>query len=176
MARPSGRTERSRVLDGEPSRKLVGRSTFPSSAPRYYVSRPVSRVLCGTGRKPVRDGHSSGTPVAWRLEQPTRTADPDTDPEDCSSVPFLFGLAPGGVFHAAAVAGCAVRSYRTLSPLPAGPKPGGRSALCGTFPKTAPACAGSAPPDVIRHRMSMEPGLSSRAHLSALDPSGRPAD
>src|SRR5499433_493270 len=24
------------------------------------------------------------------------------------------------------------------------------------------------PPDVIRHRMSMEPGLSSRAHLSAL--------
>src|SRR5947209_9210305 len=90
-------------------------------------------------QEPVRDGHSSGTPVAWRLEQPTRTADPDTDPEDCSSVPFLFGLAPGGVFHAAAVAGCAVRSYRTLSPLPAGPKPGGRSALCGTFPGVTPA-------------------------------------
>ena len=35
-----------------------------------------------------------------------------------SSVPPLFGLAPGGVYHAAAVAGGAVRSYRTLSPLP----------------------------------------------------------
>ena len=30
----------------------------------------------------------------------------------------LFGLAPGGVYHAASVAGGAVRSYRTLSPLP----------------------------------------------------------
>src|SRR5581483_11637550 len=28
----------------------------------------------------TRDGHSSGTPVARRLKQPTRTADPDTDP------------------------------------------------------------------------------------------------
>ncbi len=35
------------------------------------------------------------------------------------SVPPLFGLAPGGVYRAAAVAGVAVRSYRTLSPLPA---------------------------------------------------------
>jgi len=33
-------------------------------------------------------------------------------------VPFLFGLAPGGVCRAAAVAGSAVRSYRTVSPLP----------------------------------------------------------
>src|ERR1700687_3211475 len=33
--------------------------------------------------------------------------------------PPLFGLAPGGVCLAAAVAGSAVRSYRTVSPLPA---------------------------------------------------------
>ena len=32
----------------------------------------------------------------------------------------LFGLAPGGVCHASPVAGAAVRSYRTLSPLPPG--------------------------------------------------------
>src|SRR5262249_4326004 len=31
---------------------------------------------------------------------------------------LLLGLAPGGVFPAAAVAGGAVRSYRTVSPLP----------------------------------------------------------
>lgn len=30
----------------------------------------------------------------------------------------LFGLAPGGVYHAVAVTNNAVRSYRTLSPLP----------------------------------------------------------
>ena len=32
------------------------------------------------------------------------------------TLPLLFGLAPGGVCHADAVAGAAVRSYRTLSP------------------------------------------------------------
>ena len=30
----------------------------------------------------------------------------------------LYGLAPGGVYNASSVAGTAVRSYRTLSPLP----------------------------------------------------------
>src|SRR5262249_52889766 len=34
-------------------------------------------------------------------------------------VPSLFGLAPGGVCRAACVAADAVRSYRTVSPLPA---------------------------------------------------------
>ena len=33
-------------------------------------------------------------------------------------VPPLFGFAPGGVYRAASVASRAVRSYRTLSPLP----------------------------------------------------------
>src|SRR4051812_44713904 len=33
-------------------------------------------------------------------------------------MPPLFGLAPGGVYHAAAVTGSAVRSYRTLSTWP----------------------------------------------------------
>ena len=57
------------------------------------------------------------------------------------TVPSLFGLAPGGVYRAASVAGRAVRSYRTLSPLPsARPEPGRRRfAFCGTFPRVAPA-------------------------------------
>ena len=38
-----------------------------------------------------------------------------------------------------------------------------RSVLCGTVPEARPACAGQSPPDVIRHRLSMEPGLSSPA-------------
>jgi len=38
-----------------------------------------------------------------------------------------------------------------------------RSVLCGTVPEAVSACAETSPPDVIRHRSSMEPGLSSPA-------------
>jgi hypothetical protein len=71
----------------------------------------------------VRDGHSSGTTFARCLEQPTRTASL-TSPcgvialsGERSALPSLFGLAPGVVCHAVSVAGPAVRSYRTFSPL-----------------------------------------------------------
>ncbi len=86
------------------------------------------------------DGHSSGTFVTERLSRPTRAA---TRKRVSSlrrgSMPPLFGLAPGGVYRAASVAGRAVRSYRTLSPLPAAPKRNRRFAFCGTFPRVAPA-------------------------------------
>lgn len=48
---------------------------------------------------------------------------------------LLFGLAPGGVCRATFVTKGAVRSYRTLSPLPVAR----RFAFCCTFPKVAPA-------------------------------------
>src|SRR5947208_1396713 len=56
-------------------------------------------------------------------------------------LPLLLGLAPGGVFPAAAVAGGAVRSYRTVSPLPPARHAGAdrRCTFCGTFPGVAPA-------------------------------------
>src|SRR5262249_42294835 len=61
--------------------------------------------------------------------------------------PSLFGLAPGGVYHAGSVAGPAVGSYRTFSPLLAPMSlhrkkwrcVGKRFVLCGTFPGVAPA-------------------------------------
>lgn len=60
--------------------------------------------------------HSSGPWIAPWLEQPTRASWGETP------LPFgtrpLFGLAPGGVCHAGAVARTPVRSCRTLSPLP----------------------------------------------------------
>src|SRR5690606_7280599 len=60
-----------------------------------------------------------------------------------AGVPPLFGLAPGGVCRAVSVTGGAVRSYRTLSPLPGvgrrSDRPLRRSAFCGTFPGVAPA-------------------------------------
>ena len=94
----------------------------------------------------MRDGHSSGTMFAHGLEQPTRTASL-TSPRGViafankPALPSLFGFAPGVVCHAVSVAGYAVRSYRTFSPLPRrSPEgEGGRFVLCGTFPGVAPA-------------------------------------
>ena len=58
----------------------------------------------------------------------------------------LFGLAPGGVYPATTVTGSAVRSYRTLSPLPSMPEDkAGRYTFCGTFPGVAPAGGYPAP-------------------------------
>ncbi len=51
--------------------------------------------------------------------------------------PPLFGLAPGGVYRAAPVAGRAVRSCRTVSPLLRTDLK--RSVFCGTIPGVAPA-------------------------------------
>jgi len=54
----------------------------------------------------------------------------------------MLGLAGGGVYPAQPVTGLAVRSYRTISPLP---RPGPKGCLddrlcifCGTFPRIAP--------------------------------------
>jgi hypothetical protein len=82
-------------------------------------------------------------------------------------VSLLFGFAPGGACHAADVAARAVRSYRTLSPLPScfmalRPQSGGLLSVALSL--------GSPPPDVIRRRIRMEPGLSSALQRR---PSGR---
>jgi hypothetical protein len=67
----------------------------------------------------VVDSHSSGMRVTAQLKQPTRK--PHVGHMVRSKAPraSLFGLAPGGVCRAADVATSAVRSYRTISPLPA---------------------------------------------------------
>src|SRR5437763_13892244 len=111
----------------------------------------------------IRDGHSSGTMFAHGLEQPTRTASLTS---------------PCGVFAFANSPRC--RPYSVLLPvwfaMPF-PLPDPRCALSAPFhpypPKPARAKEGGSfsvalslglpPPDVIRHRMSMEPGLSSPA-------------
>ena len=66
----------------------------------------------------------------------------------------LFGLAPGGVYHATRVTTRAVRSYRTLSPLPADQNLLRRSTLCCTGRRLTPPRCYLAPCPV-------EPGLSS---------------
>ena len=125
------------------------------------ISQPVSRVLEGTAClwQAIRDGHSSGTTFARCLEQPTRTASLTS---------------PCGVIACANDPRC--HPYSVLLPvwfaMPV-PLPDPRCALTAPF---HPCCLrggsgsfsvalslGSPPPDVIRHRMSMEPGLSSPA-------------
>ena len=115
--------------------------------------------------------HSSGTALARRLEQPTRTTGPEKG-WCLRTASSLFGLAPGGVCPAALVAKDAVGSYPTVSPLPRqrfGPCPipahdgigeGGSNRRRGGLFSVA-LSLGSPPPDVIRHRFSVEPGLSS---------------
>ena len=105
----------------------------------------------------LRDSHSSGTPLARRLEQPTRVAGLEAGLRHGlpRALPPLFGLAPGGVCHAGDVTAAAVRSYRTVSPLPRTGEPG----RGGLF--SVALSLGSPPAAVSRHRASMEPGLSS---------------
>ncbi len=67
------------------------------------------------------DGHSSGTGFATRLGATNPGGGPETLPRPCVATrrrPPLFGLAPGGVYPASPVTRAAVRSYRTVSPLP----------------------------------------------------------
>src|ERR671932_1084275 len=104
------------------------------TATQSGVSRSVSRVLCRGARAP-RDGHSSGTPVAGRLVQPTRAAARRPawarGPRRPYSVLLPVGFAvplplPG--------ARCAL-----TAPFHPCRRMRRRSAFCGTFPEVAPA-------------------------------------
>ncbi len=110
-----------------------------SWAPAARFSR-VHRVhLKQTARKPnsVLGDHSSRRGITPALQQPTRRFRPPHPlrnaaealhlgapgryalaAEEMPANPCLFGLAQCGVYHAASITGDAVRSYRTLSPLP----------------------------------------------------------
>src|ERR1700675_2730032 len=126
----------------------------------------------------IRDGHSSGTTFARCLEQPTRTASLTLP---CGvfafanepALPSLFGLAPGVVCHAVSVAGPAVRSYRTFSPLLPPPfRVGERFVLCGTVPGVAPA--GWYPPRYVDGARTSLPRSLSTIAGAAVRPTDAP--
>ena len=106
---------------------------------RVGARRPISRVLSPLAR---------GTTIHLGRSLPSASRDRPgwrrgNAPEPVKVLPSLLGLAPGGVCPAAAVAGSAVRSYRTISPLPprkgAKPLKGLAVCFCGTVPRVAPA-------------------------------------
>ena len=81
---------------------------IPCASVAMYLwlgSRPVSRVL-------------SWTVIPLGCASPRTSSNLPGNHAGRMIVP-LFGLAPGGVFPATSVARRAVRSYRTISPLPA---------------------------------------------------------
>ena len=113
------------------------------------------------------DDHSSGTLVAKRFVQPTRVTSQKQPRCFVGIMPPLFGLAPGGVYLAKVC-------YQTRGAL-----------LPHLFTLTARKARrfvsvalslGLPPPDVIRHRVLMEPGLSSPTRLSTLRGRGHPAN
>ena len=145
---------------------LFGIMRRHGEGPALLAPSPLNQPACKPGSVRRCCHRVTAIPLGRRLPGASSNLpgrqDPDTGPGNLRRASSLFGLAPGGVCHAASVAGGAVRSYRTVSPLPP-PRGIGRSAFCGTVPEIPRACARFLPPDVIRHRMSMEPGLSSRA-------------
>ena len=84
---------------------------------------PVSRILscaviplgAALPRTLISDLPGGSGTCLSRLGAPGRCAAP---PGSWRTLPSLFGLAPCGVYPAPALTGRAVRSYRTISPLP----------------------------------------------------------
>ena len=132
-----------------PQRNAFLRLT-PHASLAVRWSRPISRVL---SRTVIHLGYTS---PCTSSNLPGNGAG--------RTIVSLFGLAPGGVFPATTVANRAVRSYRTISPLPAS----WRYIFCGTFRRLAP-------PRRYLASCPMEPGLSS-PRLSAKRLSGRLPD
>ncbi len=141
-------------------RAALAQSGEADFGPINEESRPVSRVL-SRAIIPLRSTSpwtSSGLPGSAR-----GSALHTLLPEPAAS---LFGLAPGGVCRASLVTKAAVRSYRTVSPLPSlaaacaalqhkrSPRELRRFALCCTF-------RGLAPPRRYLAPDPPEPGLSS---------------
>jgi len=117
----------------------------------------------------IRDGHSSGTMFAHCLEQPTRTASLTTP---CGVIALRRTSRVAVPIRSCSRCGLPCRfrcrTRGALLPHPFHPYcadapkgEGERFVLCGTVPGVAPAGR-------IRHRLSMEPGLSSPSHLSVI--------
>jgi hypothetical protein len=156
-------------------KKLAGPAGVSRRAPNVYqpACKPGS---VGRENFPPRDGHSSATSITRGLQQPTRTAlDPDMDPgtETCSQVTVLNRpysvLLPVGFAVPPALPPTRCALTAPFHPYRPGPAISGNGMTgWGGGPFSVALSLGLHPPDVIRHRMSMEPGLSSRADLSAL--------
>ena len=154
-----------------PSRALWAASLTPQGAldeRRRQKRQPACKPgSVWPGFWPRRDDHSSGTPVAGRLKQPTRATRPTDRPRGRTRAHRSYSvLLPAGLAMPPTLppARCALTA--PFHPCPDGPH---RPASGGLL--SVALSLGSPPPDVIRRRIRMEPGLSSA--LEKRRPSGR---
>ncbi len=141
---------------------------FTSDNRKKNARGPVSRVLSSaigpstsSGLRRMGD-HSSSPAFACRIKQSTRA----TEWRIPICRPYSI-LLPVGFAVAANVATRAVRSCRTLSPLPARRlRPSGLGGMLSVaLSLTRLSQSHGGPPGVTRHRSSLEPGLSSPAAI-----------
>ena len=153
---------------------LVGvRRGFPPDALSLQsVCKP------GSGWHAGKPAYVTAIPLGRRLPAASSNLPERQDLDRSRSLrfaPFLFGLAPGGVCRAAGVAASAVRSYRTVSPLPRqlrnAPR---RSVLCGTFPELAPA--GRYPAPIVHGARTFPPRQPFGFAGAAVRPTDREID
>jgi hypothetical protein len=183
-----GRNRRMRLeqaLDGSglspsPTDPRIWRRPCGGGDSRHSVRRvgdfrgsPIEKrqMACKPGSVPgcPGDGHSSGTFVAERLARPTRT----TTRKQVIRHPYLVLLPVGlAVPRPLPCARCALTA--PFHPCSSSPLSGLRRSRPPGLPRrSSVSCKGgffsvalslgSPPPDVIRHRISVEPGLSSRS-------------
>ncbi len=143
-------------------RNLAGARRGSAERPKVRISQSISRVLDGM-RKPIRirDGHSSWTPVARRLQQPTRDGGSRHRPEvltlarQTSCRPYSVLLPVGFALPPALPpARCALTApFHPCRGLRNAPR---RFVLCGTFPRLAPA--GRYPAPLVHGARTFLPG------------------
>jgi hypothetical protein len=164
---------------GEPIVGRASRTAAPPSRARYteQVGRSGMRSPSGRPTRQKRESadkpgsvvgnHPSGAPVTVRLERPTRKPlrAAGTSPK-ARALPYLVLLQVGFAMPPNVATG-AVRSYRTVSPLPASCAPRmtldrhRRFTFCCTF-------RGLAPPRRYLAPCPVEPGLSSASQDAAV--------
>jgi len=150
---PQGGAQATRRVNGS-----VGRSGLPGP---LWADLAQKRWESADKPGSVEGNHPSGTHVAVRLERPTRKPlrAAGTDPR-VRALPYLVLLQVGFAVPPNVATG-AVRSYRTLSPLPAGRSRHRRFTFCCTV-------RGLAPPRHYLAPCPMEPGLSSTSLNAAV--------
>lgn len=120
------KTEHTRHETDAATARGCGGTTIPHPNDEQNVNERC-QTACKPGSVPASEPdpeygirlRSGGRPFLWdACCQAPRATDPDDEPET-AHMPSLFGLAPGGACRAASVTVRAVRSYRTVSPLPA---------------------------------------------------------
>ena len=125
-----------------------------------WAAWTVSRILSAAE---AACSHFSGPPVAGRLVRATRSGTRGHG-RRTEVRQELLALARDGVCRALPVAGKAVRSYRTVSPLPRTPEGAVRRfALCCTFPQARPRARVA----VSHHRVQSCPDFPPRLDRAA---------